>query len=237
MSALAVAGGSLAPEGAAADIRVSRLWSPGVGDRRYNLPSDADGSAEMVPGRLSDRPRKAWSLRQIPATGAWCRVSDGVDYRHKLRHGLSEDPTWPIGGYPKPPSPSPVPRWPLQMRAAPLQVILVALRREDAPGFNVRQNVQPIWLRLFKQSRLRASPVPRRLPPSGRSGRACRARRSVAGHPSAKGACAFLIAAKIDESPYRACSSRRKDSFGPVASVRAHCKRVRSRPMIRPSRF
>ena len=84
---------------------------------------------------------------------------------HKLRHGLSEDPTWPIGGYPEAAESSPVPRWPLQMRAAPLQVILVALRREDAPGFNVRQNVQPIWLRLFKQSRLRASPVPLGLPP------------------------------------------------------------------------
>jgi hypothetical protein len=73
--------GSLAPERAAADKGVPRLWSPGVGDRRHNLPSNADGSAEMVPGRLPDGQGKAWSLRQVSTTGAWCRVLDRVDYR------------------------------------------------------------------------------------------------------------------------------------------------------------
>src|SRR5271169_2658352 len=85
---------------------------------------------------------------------------------HKLRHGLSEDPTWPIGGYPE--AAETFTRAALAAANARGPVVgnlVVALRREGAPGFNVRQNVRPILLRLFKQSRLRASPVPPGLPP------------------------------------------------------------------------
>ena len=72
--------GCLAAEGSTAGLRVRHLPPAGVGDGGNRVSSDADGSDEVVSCRLSDGPRQAWCLGQIPAARTDGGLPDGLDH-------------------------------------------------------------------------------------------------------------------------------------------------------------
>jgi transposase-like protein len=70
----------VAAEGASPGLRVRQVPPAGIGHRRHGVSSDADRPREVVSCRLSDGPRQAWCLGQIPAAGTGGGLPDGLDH-------------------------------------------------------------------------------------------------------------------------------------------------------------
>ena len=71
----------------------------GIGDRRNGIPPDADRSDQVVSCRLSDGPRQAWRLAKFLQRELGVAYQTAWTMAHKLRHGLSEDPSRPLHGF------------------------------------------------------------------------------------------------------------------------------------------
>src|SRR6516165_10724160 len=74
------------------------LSPAGIGDRWNGVSPNANRSDQVVFRRLSDGPRQARRLGQVSAAELGVAYQTAWTMAHKLRHGLSEDPSRPLHG-------------------------------------------------------------------------------------------------------------------------------------------
>ena len=71
----------------------------GIGDRWNGVSPDTNRSDQVVSCRLSDGPRQARVLAKFLQRELGVAYQTAWTMAHKLRHGLSEDPSRPLHGF------------------------------------------------------------------------------------------------------------------------------------------